>query len=813
MRKFTLFCLICMIGMISEFNSSAVEPVDLKPTWVLKQSSHPHIFFEASDIPTLQAQAASTHQEIWETVREFAESEFGSAPPAEAPDGGVSTYRYYGNILIPFALACAITEDQDYCNLAKTYLLTYASWDQWGEDGGKRDLGHAHMLLGNALAYDWIYNYLTPTEQQTVRDSLADWAQKMYEASSGSKNSEWSNWWSKSYMQNHYATTHSALGVAGLALLGEDDRAQTWIDQASGQLGRLHDMLNGMSDGSWHESINYQNYMLTTYLVFAVALRDVQGTDILADTYLQNYPYWRIYNHLPDSTRFIMSYGNFEWDWGNGYRPQNILRFIAAEYNDGYAQWMAQELNANDTKSANQYTAPWHTFGFFYYDPSVAALAPNNLEKSRIFSDLEGVIWRTGWEQDDLVFGLKTGAYGGRFAFDTFTQEAHPWETPCVDTRCQLNIGHAHDDTNGFYLYRAGHWLTPESEGYENYDTNLHNTLLIDGQGQYRPPFEESTFWRDPDYFIGSDGFLETAANTTCFDYVAADATRRYKNISGIEDITRHVVFIRPNYLVMLDNLAADAAHQYTWVSHFSGGVSVDGNWVRGEADDQQILGVGIISPQSFQTTTGDDGKPYVRIQPSSSSDDARFINVLYPTNQTFWETRPTLSLLEDTGEAAAIRVQRNDGSARSDDILLTYTDTLTTRAIGPYQYDGQVAAMTLSSGGELDKLFVFGGTFLKDQTEDTMLVSNLDPNEPFEVVYFEQTAVVNGNILTEVTLYAPHAERLIVNGRLQTFTRSGNYITFDGSDLGTFQPPITNICTRPVELAVSLYLPIILKQ
>lgn len=64
--------------------------------------------------------------------------------------------------------------------------------------------------------------------------------------------------------------------------------------------------------------------------------------------------------------------------------------------------------------------------------------------------------------------------------------------------------------------------------------------------------------------------------------YVAADATQRYKNIAGLEDITRHVVSIRSDYFIMLDNLAADAAHQYDWVCHFGESVSVEGNWVRG---------------------------------------------------------------------------------------------------------------------------------------------------------------------------------------------------------------------------------------
>jgi hypothetical protein len=806
MRKIAFLSVLCVVGVVGLWFNQVVGPMRSLNT--AQADTHPHLLFEATEISSLRTKAATTHKDIWDSVIEYTESELGTAPPAQAPaDGGVSTYRYYGNKLIPFALACAIAEREDYCDLAKTYLLTYASWNQWGEDNN-RDLGLAHMLLGNALAYDWIYNHMNSAERLTVRNSLADWTQKMYEASSGPKNDDWQNWWSRSYVQNHYATNHSALGVAGLALLGEDSRAQMWIDQASSRMIRLRDMLNGIGDGSWHESINYQNYMLTTYLPFALALRKNQGTDILPDAYLRNYAYWRVYNYLPNSTDPIAAYGDFEWDWGNSYRPQNVLRFIAAEYGSGYAQWLAQDLSDNDTKSANQWTAPWDALGFFYYDPSVVPASPGSLDTARVFSDWEGVIWRTGWDRDDLVFALKAGTYGGRFAFDSFVQEDYPWETPCVDTRCQLNIGHDHDDTNGFYLYRAGSWLAPESEGVENYGTAFHNTLLIDNQGQYRPPFEGSTFWRVPDAFRDTDGFLEATADARCFSYTAADATQRYKQIAGLEDITRHVVFVRPSYLVMLDNLDANAAHQYEWVSHFGEHVSIEGNWVRGDAADDQILGVGIAAPQSFQTSTGNDGHPYVRIRSASPVADLRFISVLYPTNVSAWNTKPGITTLGDTGEAAAIRVQRNDDSGLSDDILLNYSGTTSSILVGPYQHDARVAVVTRNTTGGLDKLFVHGGTFLEDRSADRVLVTNLSPDEPFEAIFFEDTVIVNGNVPTEVTLYAPQVENLILNRWLQSFRRSGDYIIFDGSGSGTWYPPVVDICTTPSLLDHTYFLP-----
>lgn len=178
---------------------------------------------------------------------------------------------------------------------------------------------------------------------------------------------------------------------------------------------------------------------------------------------------------------------------------------------------------------------------------------------------------------------------------------------------------------------------------------------------------------KDPEIFRDSDGSLEDTANTPSFDYVAADATQRYKDIPGLEDITRYVVFVRPGYFVMLDNLAADATHQYEWVSHFGESVSIERQWVRGDAGGGQILGVGTASPQSYARTTGDDGKPYIRIRTASAVDDVRFVHILYPTDDTSWDTRPTTEILEDTGAAIAVRVNMNVSSGRTDDILLTY--------------------------------------------------------------------------------------------------------------------------------------------
>jgi hypothetical protein len=273
---------------------------------------------------------------------------------------------------------------------------------------------------------------------------------------------------------------------------------------------------------------------------------------------------------------------------------------------------------------------------------------------------------------------------------------------------------------------------------------------------------------------------------------VAADATRRYKNITGLEDITRHIVFLRPDYFVMLDNLAARSAHQYEWVTHFGQNVSIDGNWVRGNAGGGQILGVGVVSPRPFNTSTGDDGQPFVRIRPGSATEDVRFINVLYPTTENAWNSRPRAMLLDDTGEAAVVRVTKD--SRQTEDIVITYTPPHPNIVVGPYVYDGRVAVITKLPNGNLEKLFVFGSRHLTDRDIGGDLVANIDPTAAFDAIYTGQVVYVNTKMpKNPVTLYAPGVTQLRLNGVIQGFSRFGNFITFGGTRLN--------------------YLPIILKR
>ncbi|MBN1283773.1 MAG: SH3 domain-containing protein [Anaerolineae bacterium] len=810
---------------------------------------HPRFFFSTDDIDGLREKTATTHRAIWQPILDYATRRLDRRLPSETPeeDAPLDFFRNAGNNLVALSFACVMTGAGDYCELAKSHLLITAGWEQWDESN-RRGLGVAHLLQGSAIAYDWLYDQLTPDERRLVRASLIKWAGRIYEASTANGYSDdWENWWRKSYVQNHYFIIHSALGMAGLALLeppsgacsvtaygnvnrrsgpstdyevldtlragesadviGEDvdaegfvwwqlsdatwvrsdvvrasddcgvetsADAQTWIDHARARLLVGRDVLDGIGDGSWHEGIPYQSYFLSMSLPFMVNLRRIEGTDLLPDVYLRSYATWQLYNHLSND-KFILSYGNFDEWWETKAVSLGPLRFVASEYDDPYAEWVAGQLE--DDLPTDASVMVWYTFEFLYYDAGLAPQLPDDLPGARTFEDAEAVIWRTGWDADDWVFGFKTGPYGGRFVFDTFVQGLYPWEQPCVQTGCQLNMDHDHNDTNGFYIFGGGEWAAPEGVSYNNHYASHHNVILVDGEDQYRPPTENYGVYAED--FIGSDGFLEATANTPHFSYLAADATRRYKQIPGIEDITRYVLFVRPGYWLMLDSMAADEPHLYEWVAHFGDSIGFDDGWVRGYTNGDPTLGVAVVAPESFQVNTGEDDYPYMRTQPTAYVDDLRFVHLLYPAaDEAAWEARPEVELLADTGEAVAVRVAMQDGQ---DDVLLSYANPLNGATVGPYEYDGQAAVITTGPDGELQKLFVYDGTFLFGEDYDQMLVSGLDPGGSFEAVYAEDGALieVSGELGDEVTLYAPDAGQLTVNGEAWPFRRSDDYIVF----------------------------------
>ncbi|KAA3658008.1 MAG: hypothetical protein DWQ10_12065 [Calditrichaeota bacterium] len=346
-------------------------------------------------------------------------------------------------------------------------------------------------------------------------------------------------------------------------------------------------------------------------------------------------------------------------------------------------------------------------------------------------------------------------------------------------------MGHNHDDTNSFYRFKGGKWLATEREGIGLDETHGHNTLLIDGQGQYRPV----AHYREADEFEGSDGFIQRTANTAHFDYISANATNRYRQIPGMKAVNREVLFVRPDYFLMFDNIEAGEQHSYEWIVHFQEGSEIENNWIRGNAGDEQVLGVGIISPQKFSINTGVDVLPYVRISPEQPMANVRFLNVLYPTVSSAWQVKPAVTIVDENDVALLAQLKMQNGSGRIDEVIFTEKPARNEK-IGKYVFTGKLAAITQSQELGVEKLFLLDCKYLKDDSSGIEFIKTEAENATVEFSFDEKTISIFGDVTQQIVLYGPTIETIVLNKKAIQYTRRGDYVFIFG-DTTPPSPPV----------------------
>lgn len=748
----------------------------------LYSQEHPRLYFSQADLQQLRSDTADVRAHIWQPLREYVTENLNNPPPAVSdPGNGLSFFRLSGDKLAAFALVAVITDDERFIQLAKDYMLAYASWEFWGEQE-MRDLGHGHMLFGNAVAYDWLYQYLTTEERALIGDTLASWTNKMYEASSAEKKiSLWNNWWRHSYAQNHSSTTHGSMGVTALALLGDDPRAGTWLAQADKKMSRIAAMLEGIGDGTWHEGGGYQGYMFLYSTQFMYNYLRLQDVDLFPHDYYLAHTRYRAYNHLPGSFHRIMAFGNFHWDWYDE-RGMTALTFIAGEYNDPVAQYLVEEYYDYVVRYCNDYSALTQSLQYLVYDPNVAAVPPEEYPLGATFEDLQSTIWRESWQDSALVFGFKSGSYGGTFIADAVLNNDYPFE----HEDASLNMGHDHDDMQGFYLHRNGEWLAPEAVTYGETDAHFHNVILVDGQGHYRSTDGSDTF---REYRTPSRAHLRISQSIGRRAFLSSDGTNRLRNIGDITHWTRDILYLRPGMMIITDDIEAGSSHNYEWVCHFNPDAlnEIQDGWVQSVTPGNQVFGIYTAGPTESSATLGYDAHPdagypdYPRVRIAATGANIRFSQVLYTTTVPHWEEKPSVSTLHDSDDGVLLEL-----SSGTEAVHALIPDTSDSRglSLGEYILDGEAATVTLSTDGRTTGYFLAEGRHLSDASRGITFVEAAD-----SALWLD--AELTGTVLSihyqspeqEVTLYAPSISTVLINDEESEFTRNGDYISFNARE------------------------------
>lgn len=437
--------------------------------------------------------------------------------------------RYAGDLIPELAFAWLMTGRDDLLEVAKEHMLRLAGDEAWGSKEDLIYLVPAHHIVGLSLGYDWLHPVLTPAERSQVAGRLGREAEAQRR-----RITEERVWWRNQYVQNHSQSNTAALAFAAMALWREDPRAREWLAIAEPFFEKTFSVLP--KDGSSLEGYAYAGYGGEYLLLYALLERDLLGRDDTDQPWLVHFPEYLLHGLLPRR-------GADEWAMTFGDAPRRgwtstaqHLFTLARLHRDGAAQWMAREtvgLRATGLGSRG-----WMML--LGYDPTVPVADPATFPTFAHFPEIDQVQMRSSWtDPDATLVGFKCGPFLGR----------------TLSPRAVFDFGTGHQDADAgsFQLFSHGRFLaiTPGYTAEER--TEDHNTLLFKRHGQLG---EQAAFGSAEALRFGHYPLIVHSTTTTRYDYVVGDVTRAYHPALGLTRFVRHLLFVKPDILLVADEIA-----------------------------------------------------------------------------------------------------------------------------------------------------------------------------------------------------------------------------------------------------------------
>ena len=770
---------------------------------------HPRLLYKAADVARLEAQAQSSHASIRGSLKKGTDEFLGTTVASSGTVTWAATGRTFdlgdtrdiGYGLVVWSFVWQLEGTQPYLDLAKGWLLNVASWSTWDLDG-THDLVQGHLLYGASFAYDVLYPQLTDAERATVRSAIAREAASLMAAGTGGA------WWENDVLQNHNWIDHAAVGFAALALEGEVEQARSdaWLAYATGNARTIKAICDALQDGTWHEGFGYLSYGFIWHLPFVEALKRSGREDLTDLALLRGLGTARAHVQIPDQPNaFFLSFGDFV---GFGEDDQlSPLRFAASRYGSRLAQLAADRWTAGTPRYTYGPESARQVFEYLFYDPAVPAAELAQEPLDWYGKDLQAVAFRSGWEKGALLFAMKSGPYGGKTAAAQVAAG-----NPAFPT---INFAHDHADDNGFWLYGSGAWLAPEAAGYyighpdspgpQANQTAFHNSLLVDGTGQLgegvRANGDSSGAYS---WFQQRQGGIPFQASTAHHAYAVAEGAKLYPTAMGLSRFDRHALFLDRRFVVLRDAISASAPHDFGWLVHVLDQATREGSWVKDASKGGQVLGVAVVSPDSFSFSTTSQSAPSgdaldpdgavsaVTITPSAPAAEATFLTALVPTTADAWATRPTVRAIDAAQPSAGLEIVEPDRTSRA--VFNTLPDGV--RDAGGLHLEGLAGAVSYAAGAPVRALVVQGRA-LSDGGR-ALLVLEGTSNALEADGLGADNVLLSGQLDGAATVWAPHATHAWLNGSEVPFTRDGETIRISTLPGAVPQPLAGDPATAP---------------
>jgi len=497
-------------------------------------SSHPRILITSNDIVSIRnkCQTISPYREVYTALK-------GKVDGWSTP----TTNRY----IIGSQIQAIV-----FVTLVENYNATYLNKvDQWitnlfetqgainlalsGDDG--TIWGSADTILGLAVAYDWLYPILSPAKRIQYGTYLRDFQNAVITEQGGMTRDG-----SRSDYANQFYYFDGMLSITGMTLYNEgidDPLALTYLNTFDNYLhSNMIPTINqvGGNDGGWHEGLGYVDRAMTYFSLQLEAWRVGARQDLFSQTTgLKGLNKWLLYSTQPDGNVVnIADVSGWPTGWGEQIGRRSAL--LGARYQDGFSQYIANSISP--TASANW---PYMVFYLLWYDPSIAAINPSNIDTAQHFDGIGWVSMRDNWSAS-ATFAM---FYSGNYYF-----------------------GHQHYDQNSFMIFKNAPLAIDNgiyNVGSPNYKTatRFHNTILVGSPGTDTASDDGSAgqtgaspmyYISDPETSNSDKGDILLFENDPSFTYTVGDASKAY-NTNRLTTYIRKFLYIKPDCFIILDRL------------------------------------------------------------------------------------------------------------------------------------------------------------------------------------------------------------------------------------------------------------------
>ena len=507
------------------FNTTVIES---------KKTIHPRLYLDQAGINQLKTQITSGKYLTLYNRLITAVNKYPSAPKTAVAKG--TDLRAWGDRLLNLSIAYKLSGNSTYLSKAESYAtFLMTAPDTYYSDP---ELEPAHHLSGLSVFYDWCFNEMN----STVRSNMITFV--------NAKGNLLNTWLKSSaadtqyYLSNQLTSRMSGLGSSALAFYECFD-TKGWISTVM-QKFIFAGGIRG-DDGGFSEGASYGGYDLDFQMRFFDLSKMLLSCNFYNSNWWSNCSNYQVYMTLPynswSSKLNVVDIGDSpRYLW---YGPDYMLRGIAKEKRDGYAQQLADMA---ETKLINNDVAL--ALNLFRYDGTVASATLNSLPLLHYFDNYGVVTTRDSWLNNKSLVSFTCGpALGHQFV---------------QNNNFDAGTGHSHPNANSFSIFSNGEFLIRNC-GYVLRRTDQENTLLVDTYGQLNQSIT-ATYWTSTAQASAKSfpTIIKVESNPD-FDIMVGDATKSYSALSKYE---RTLIYLKPNVALVLDNIQSTSNHNFELLFH-----------------------------------------------------------------------------------------------------------------------------------------------------------------------------------------------------------------------------------------------------